>query len=103
MCTLEIACAKHCYDGTENVNPWSSLQYGSDSPDYSDRGRLQTKQPCEKSGKETSFYPEEAVNIGSSTAFPVAAEAADEYPLESGLDENTPLAWTGFSDGGFNE
>lgn len=109
MCNLEIACAKYCYDGQETENPWFNLQYGGNLPDYSDpisgledRGRSQTKQPCEKPGKKTSFNPEEGVNIGSSAAFPVAAEAADEYPVESSLDENTPLAWTGFSDGGSN-
>lgn len=110
VCNLEIACAKYCYDGRENENPWSSLRYGSDSPDYSDpisglenRNHLQTKQLCEKSpGKKTSFNPEEGVDIGSSAAFPVAAEAADEYRVEPGMDENTPLAWTGLSDGVFN-
>lgn len=42
------------------------------------------------------------MDIGSSAAFPVAAEAADEYRVEPGMDENTPLAWTGLSDGVFN-
>lgn len=110
MCNLEIACARYCYDGPENENPWSTLGYGSDSPDYSDpisgledRSRLQTKQPCDKSsGKKTSFNPNEEVDVGSSAAFPVAAEAADEYHVEPGMDENTPLAWTGLSDGVFN-
>lgn len=102
MCNLEIACAKYCYGGGGNENPWSSLQYGSDSPDYSDpisgledRGRLQTKQPCEQFSRDkTSFIPEEGVNV--------ADEAADEYHVETGLDENTPLAWTYLSDGEFN-
>ena len=42
------------------------------------------------------------MDIGSSAAFPVAAEAADEYRVEPGMDEITPLAWTGLSDGVFN-
>lgn len=110
MCNLEIACAKYCYDGLENENPWSSLGYGGDSPNYSDpisglenRSRFRTKQPCEKGpAKVTSFNHEEGVDTVSSAAFPVAADAADEYDVDSGLDENTPLAWTGLSDEIFN-
>lgn len=112
-CNLEIVCAGQCYDGPENENPWSSLGYGRDSPDYSDpisglenRNRG-TKQACARPvptvapGKKTSFNHEEEVDIVSSGAFP-AADAADEYHVESGLDENTPLAWTGLSDEVFN-
>lgn len=110
MRNLEIACAKDCYDGPETENPWSSARYGNDSPDYSDpisgledRNALRSKQPCAKSsGKKTSFNPEEGADMGSSAAFPVAAEAADEYHDEPGTNENTPLAWTGLPDGVFN-
>lgn len=49
------------------------------------------------------MYPEEGADMGSSAAFPVAAEAAEEYHVEPGMNENTPLAWTGLSDGVFNE
>lgn len=43
--------------------------------------------------------------MGLSAALPFAAEATDEYRVEPGLNENTPLAWTGSSEGllnGFN-
>lgn len=118
LCNLEIACAKYCYDGPENENPWSSLGYGGDSPGYSDPisglddRNSRSKQPCEKRpgpgprptpspGKQTSFNNDEGVDLASSAAF-TAADAADEYHVESGLDENTPLAWTGLSDEVFN-
>lgn len=110
MCNLEIACAKYCYDGPPAQNPWSAMDYGDESPDYSDqisgledRNRPHITQPCvKKSGKKTAFDPEEGAGIGSSAALPVAAEAANEYHVEPGVNENTPLAWTGFPDGIFN-
>lgn len=84
MCDIEIACAKYCYEGRALENPWSSLQYGGDTPHYYDPvsglddrgawGRFQIKQPCEK----------------------------NPIHRESSLDENTPLASADLSDGDFN-
>lgn len=108
VCNLEIACAKYCYEGPSDENPWSQAGYGGDNPDYSDQiSGLEDQnrphgyhQPCVKnSGKTTSFNPEEGADTGLSAALPVATEAAD---VEPGTNENTPLAWTGFSDGVFN-
>lgn len=111
MRNVEIACAKYCYDGPDTENPWYALGYGSDTPDYSDpisgledRNRPRPyRQPCVKgSEKKTSFDPEEGADLGLSAALPVAAEASNGYQVEPGLNENTPIAWTGSPEGGFN-
>lgn len=110
MSNIEIACAKYCYDGPENENPSFTLEYGGDSPDYSDPiSGLEnrnlphsSRQPCVKrSEKKTSLNPEEGADVGLSAAFSVAAEASNGYQVEPELNENTPLASTG-SPEGFN-
>lgn len=106
MRKVEIACAKYCYDGPENENPRFTLEYGGDSPDYSDPiSRLEnrnllhsSRQPCVKSSeKKTSLNPEEGADVGLSAALSVVAEASNGYQVEPELNEITPLASTGFA------
>lgn len=111
MRNIEIACAKFCYEGPGDENPWSTLGYGGDSPDYSDpisgledqNQPNSYRQPCVKnSGTKTSLNPEAGADLAD---LPVAAEAINENQVEPGTNENTPLAWTGASEGvsnGFN-
>ena len=100
---LEIACAKFCYEGVGDENPWSTLGYGGDTPDYSDpisgledQNRPHSyRQPCVKNSEtKTSLNPEAGADIAD---LPVAAEMIDG--VEPSTNENTPLAWTGASEG----
>lgn len=111
MRNIEIACAKFCYEGPGDENPWATLGYGGDSPDYSDpisgledQNRPSSyRQPCVKNPEtKTSLNPEAGADIAD---LPVAAEAINENQVEPGINENTPLAWTGAPEGvsnGFN-
>lgn len=103
MRNTEIACAKYCYEGEGDENPWSTLGYGGDKPDYSDpisgledRNRPNSnRQPCVKnSATKTSFNPDAGAVMPDLS---VAAEAIDG--VEPSTNANTPLVWTGASEG----
>lgn len=92
-------------------NPWYLLEYGGDTPDWSDqisgledRNRPRPyNQPCvQASGQNTLLNSEEGADTGLSAALPDADEEVDETNIQPDMNENTPVAWAGSSGRGFN-